>query len=239
MYPVEKTYHSMKGYILLEGGAEFGGLMAAPDRRALELAGDSEAEVNIIPAAAAPDHNDRRAGETGARWFRQLGAARVAVVPLTDLTSANQPEVAAALRESGLIYLLGGFPRHLAESLAGSLSWQAMVTAYEAGAVLGGSSAGAMVLGQHYFDPYTNTIAVGLNLVPRTCVVPHHNQFGKGWIARLADQLPEIWLVGLDEQTGLLDDGPGHTWNVYGKGSVTLYRGGQVRAYRPGEPFSL
>ena len=229
----------MKGYILLEGGAEFGGMMAAPDRRALELAGGSEKQVTIIPAAAAPDHNDRRAGETGARWFRQLGATRVAVVPLTDLTSANQPEVAAALRESAVIYMLGGFPRHLGESLAGSLSWQAMVTAYEAGAILGGSSAGAMVLGEHYFDPYTNTIAAGLNLVPRTCVVPHHNQFGKGRIARLASQLPGIWLVGIDEQTGVLDDGPDHAWNVYGKGSVTLYRGGQVRAYGLGETFSL
>ncbi len=229
----------MRGYILLEGGAEFGGMMAAPDRRALELAGGLEAQVSIIPAAAAPDHNDRRAGETGARWFRQLGATRVAVVPLTDVNSANQPGVAAALRESGVIYMLGGFPRHLGESLAGSLSWQAMVAAYEAGAVLGGSSAGAMVLGQHYFDPYSNAIAAGLNLAPHICVVPHHNRFGKGWIAQLAIQLPGIWLVGIDEQTGLLDDGPDHTWNVYGKGSVTIYVGDQVRAYGPGETFSL
>jgi cyanophycinase len=229
----------MRGYILLEGGAEFGGLMADPDRRALELAGGLEAAVSIIPAAAAPDHNDRRAGETGARWFRQLGATRVAVAPLIDTTSANQPEVAAALRQSRLIYLLGGFPRHLGESLAGSLSWQAMVTAYEAGGVVGGSSAGAMVLGQHYFDPQTNTVVAGLNLAPRLCVVPHHNQFGKSWIDRLAAGLPEIWLVGIDEQTGLLDDGPNHTWNVYGKGSATLYRDGQARAYRPGETFSI
>ena len=239
MSPIEKTYPYMKGYILLEGGAEFGGMMAAPDRRALELAGGSEAQVAIIPAAAAPDHNDRRAGETGARWFRQLGASRVAVVPLTDLNSANQPEVAAALRESAVIYMLGGFPRHLGDSLAGSLSWQAMVAAYQSGAILGGSSAGAMVLGEHYFDPYTNTIVAGLNLVPGTCMVPHHNQLGKSRVTRLADQLPEIWLVGIDEQTGLLDDGPDHAWNVYGQGSVTLYRGGQVRAYRPLETFAL
>jgi cyanophycinase len=229
----------MKGYILLEGGAEFGGQMAAPDRRALELAGGLQAPVNIIPAAAAPDHNDRHAGATGARWFKQLGATRVAVVPLTDLASANRPEVATALGEGGLIYMLGGFPRHLGESLAGSLSWQAMLAAYEAGAVVGGSSAGAMVLGQHYFDPYANVVVAGLNLAPRTCIVPHHNRFGRTWIARLSDQLPEIWLIGIDEQTGLLDDGPNHTWNVYGQGSATLYRGGQARTYWPGDTFSF
>jgi len=31
------------GYILLEGGAEFGGMMKAPDQRAIELAGGKEA----------------------------------------------------------------------------------------------------------------------------------------------------------------------------------------------------
>ena len=39
------------GYILLEGGAEFGGQMEVPDRRALALAGGSGVRVSIIPAA--------------------------------------------------------------------------------------------------------------------------------------------------------------------------------------------
>ena len=229
----------MKGYILLEGGAEFGGAMATPDRRALELAGGLAVPVSVIPAAAAPDQNDRRAGANGVRWFKQLGAARVTAVPLTDLASANRPEVAAALRESRLIYMLGGFPHHLGQSLAGSLSWQSALAAYEAGAVVGGSSAGAMVLGQYYYDPQTNAVVAGLGLVPRICVVPHHNRSGHSWVTRLAGQLPDIWLVGIDEQTGLLDDGPGHAWNVYGKGSVTLYRGGQAHTYAPGAPFSF
>ena len=45
------------GYLVLEGGAEFGGRMADPDRRALALAGGPEASVVIIPPAAAPGHN--------------------------------------------------------------------------------------------------------------------------------------------------------------------------------------
>ena len=55
------------GYLLLAGGAEFGGRMAVPDRKALVLAGGSEAPVLIIPTAAAPDNNHRRAGENGVR----------------------------------------------------------------------------------------------------------------------------------------------------------------------------
>jgi hypothetical protein len=38
----------MVGYLLLEGGAEFGE-MAAPDRRAIELAGGPEVLISIIP----------------------------------------------------------------------------------------------------------------------------------------------------------------------------------------------
>ena len=45
----------MTGYLLLEGGAEFSGKMADPDRRAIELAGGPDVIISIIPTAAAPD----------------------------------------------------------------------------------------------------------------------------------------------------------------------------------------
>ena len=37
------------GYILLEGGAEFGGQMAEPDRQAIMLAGGPDKPISIIP----------------------------------------------------------------------------------------------------------------------------------------------------------------------------------------------
>jgi cyanophycinase len=60
------------GYLVLEGGAEFGGHMAEPDRRAIELAGGLDAAICIIPTAAAPDSNHERAGRNGQRWFQGL-----------------------------------------------------------------------------------------------------------------------------------------------------------------------
>ena len=57
------------GYILLEGGAEFGGEMESPDRRAIELAGGANAPVGIIPAAAAPANDHLNAGNNGVNWF--------------------------------------------------------------------------------------------------------------------------------------------------------------------------
>src|SRR3954462_961725 len=220
----------MAGHILLAGGAEFGGRMAEPDLRAIELAGGVDARISVIPTAAAPDHNHERAGRNGVRWFESLGARHVAALPLIDRASADRPAIVAALRESRLIYLLGGFPHYLGQTLLGSASWQAIVAAHQAGAVVAGSSAGAMVLCQHYYNPEPSQVIEGLGMLPNTCVLPHHNTFGKGWAVRLAALLPGSLLLGIDERTAMLNDGVADAWRVYGQGAVTLYRHGQVIA---------
>ncbi len=230
----------MEGYILLEGGAEFGGQMSEPDRRAIELAGGPGALISIIPTAAAPDNNDQRAGRNGVNWFKSLGATDVESLPLIDKASANDPAIANQVSQSRLIYLLGGFTGYLAETLKDSASWQAMLNAYSNGAVIAGSSAGAMVLCQYYYDPGRSQIVEGLGLLPNTCVLPHHNTFGKGWAQRMTVYLPNAVLLGIDEQTGMLDDGDGGRkigWRVYGQGAVTLYRNGQPTIYKAGESF--
>ncbi len=199
----------MSGYILLEGGSEFGGQMYVPDLRAIELAGGMDVPISVIPTAAAADNNHRRAGNNGVKWFRSLGATNVESLPLIDTASANDPEIAAKIRSSRFIYMLGGSPGHLGHILENSASWQAMLAAYEDGAVLAGSSAGAMVLCQYYFDPHQGRLIKGLGLLPNTCVLPHHNNFGKSWVERLENLLPDSNLLGIDEQTGMIDDGDG------------------------------
>src|SRR5262245_39513708 len=167
----------MGGTLLLAGGAEFGGQMAAPDREAIERAGGLDAPIRIIPAAAAPDRNHERAGRNGERWFRALSARDVAVVPLTDRASAEDASVAAELQRARLIYLLGGFTHYLGQTLAGSASARALSAAYEAGAVLAGSSAGAMVLCEHYYDPSEERVHRGLGYLANACVLPHYSTF--------------------------------------------------------------
>jgi cyanophycinase len=229
----------MPGYILLEGGAEFGGRMSVPDRRAIELAGGLDTSLSVIPAAAAPDRNHTRAGQNALRWFSSLGARQVSVLPLIDWASANDPQIVASLEASHLIYMLGGFPGYLAETLRDSASWEAMLTAYQSGAVLGGSSAGAMVLCQYIYDPERRLVVEGLGLLPNACVLPHHNNFGQSWAPDLSAWLPGVTLVGIDERTGLLDDAGDGCWRVYGQGGVTLYSRGQVSVHSSGESFSL
>jgi cyanophycinase len=223
--------------LLLAGGAEFGGQMRSPDLRALELAGGFDAPLRILPTAAAPDQNHLRAGKNGIRWFRQLGARDVLSLPVIDRSSANDENMAKSLREAKLIYLLGGFPHYLAQTLKGSLTWQAVLEAYDRGAVVAGSSAGAMVMCEFYYDPYTKRVHEGLNIIPKSLVLPHHDTFGKGWAPQLTREMPDIGLLGIDEQTAMLDDGAGRVWGVYGAGSVTVYQNGGVLRYVRGESF--
>ena len=227
------------GYLLLAGGSEFGGRMRDPDLRAMQLAGGFDAPLRIIPAAAAPDRNHVRAGSNGVRWFESLGARDVVSLPLIDKASAAEEAIASSLREAKLIYLLGGFTHHLGQTLKDSPAWQAVLEAHAQGAVIAGSSAGAMVLCGYYSDPGAGRVVEGLNLVPNSLVLPHHNTFGKNWAPRLLQQVPTVTLIGIDEQTGMIDDGEGGAWTVHGAGEVTVYRAGRVETYRAGKSFSV
>jgi cyanophycinase len=225
------------GTLLLAGGAEFGGAMREPDNRAIELAGGFDTPIRIIPTAAAPDHNHVRAGNNGVRWFRNLGGTDVESLPLIDKASANDPKIAEALRAAKLIYMLGGFTHYLGQTLLDSKAWQAALEAYQNGAVIAGSSAGAMVMCEYYYDPGCGAVERGPNLVPNACVLPHHNTFGKSWAGRLKSLLPGVTLLGIDEFTGMLmEDGE---WTVSGGGAVTVYRGDEVERLEVGETFIL
>ncbi|NWJ47426.1 MAG: Type 1 glutamine amidotransferase-like domain-containing protein [Chloroflexi bacterium] len=228
----------MSGYILLEGGAEFGGKMAEPDKRALVLAGGFDAAVVIIPAAAAPDNNHRRAGQNGVNWFRKLGAKQVESLPIIDKSSANDPALAQQLAQARLIYLLGGFTGYLNETLMDSLCWQACVEAYRKGAVIAGSSAGAMVLCEYWYDYSKKQVVNGLGLVMGCCVLPHYNNFRREWTQSLAQLIPQTNLLGIDEVTGILSEAP-NRWQVYGGGTVTVQKGEQSMVYSAGNSFSL
>jgi cyanophycinase len=121
--------------------------------------------------------------------------------------------------------------------LLDSRAWEAALEAYRNGAVIAGSSAGAMVLCEHYYDPGRGKVERGLNLVPNACVLPHHNSFGKNWAGKLKALLPGVTLLGIDEYTGMLMEAG--KWTVYGGGQVVLYRGEYIETYVSKKTFKL
>ena len=95
-----------------------------------------------------------------------------------------------------------------------------------------------MVMCEFYYDPSERRVYEGLNLVANSLVLPHHDTFGKSWVPRLKQQIAHVTLIGIDEQTGMIDD-EAHTWTVYGRGSVTLYAGSSQSGINSGSSFSL
>ncbi len=227
------------GRFVLQGGGEFAGSMRDSDLRAIELAGGPEVAVSIIPAAAAPDNNHARAGESGRLWFKSLGVVQPDVLPLVDRSSANAPELVSKLTASRLIYLLGGFPGYLQATLNGSAALEAIREALRAGAVVAGSSAGAMVLCRQFYDPLEKKMVAGLGFLTTLCILPHHNRLGAQWADPIQRKFPHLTLVGIDEETGLVSDAPLKQWRVYGRGGVTRYRGGQVDQFSDGACVDL
>ncbi len=227
------------GFIVLEGGAEFGDRMAEVDHQAVRLAGGFNVPIRIIPAAAAPDGKHRRAGQNGVDWFRQLGASDVSALALIDRQSADDAGIAAELARARLIFLLGGFPHYLGHALQGSKGWQAMLAAYSNGAVIAGSSAGAMVLCEYYYDPATSLLQPGLELVPGACVLPHHDTFGKDWAPLIRKIRKPIVMIGIDEQTGAVSENTTDCWQVFGQGKVTLYQNNAVHLFDARQTFTL
>jgi len=94
-----------------------------------------------------------------------------------------------------------------------------------------------MVMCEFYYDPSRGHVIEGLNLVPNSLVLPHHNTFGRSWAPRLLE-ISRVTLVGIDEGTGMVDDRAG-TWTVHGGGNVTLYRNQKVETYEAGRVFSV
>jgi len=227
------------GILLLEGGSEFQGKMEEPDKKALALAGGQDANVVIIPTAAAPDNNSKRAGNMALQWFRTLGANNISALPIVDKTSADDPELSARLDHADLIYMLGGFPGYLEHTLRKSRCFDAIWRSHQKGAVLAGSSAGAMVLCEWYFDPAVKEIKKGFGILKDVMLIPHHDTFGGSWHSLYFDNISDTRCIGMDEQTGMINQSGSDRWTVYGKGKVTLYLKTSVTSYRSGQSFQF
>ena len=164
-------------------------------------------------------------------------------LPVFDQESANNPELAEKIKGAGLIYLSGGDPSYLAETLRDSLVWKAIVNEWENGTSLAGCSAGAMALTtwvprMRIKIGKNNDDIKGLGLLPNIRVIPHFDRM-LGWIPDIITRYlintpPGVTLVGIDENTALVGGidnwvvkGQQSVWVLTDKGS-TEYISGQI-----------
>ncbi len=228
----------MAGLILLAGGGEFQAGYEEADRFALSQTSSRSGPVAIV--VIANDGGGPRAAQNGQRWFEKLGAPKVVQFLFTELAQSQSATAARQLSEARLVYIAGGDPQFYLQTLQGSPVWQAIYAAYQNGAVLAGSSAGAMVLMQQVYTPGSGLVKPGLSLVADTVFAPHFNTFGRQWVSKLQAALPQSRVLGVDEKTTIVGQ-PGGEWQVYGRGAATIYPAGDTQPliYRSGQPFSL
>jgi cyanophycinase len=220
------------GPVALVGSGEY--LPAMAELEGALLAGRPPLYVQLA-TAAAPEGPDVLAywHRLGAEQAERLGVEQV-VVPVTDRTSADDPAQADIVAGAGLIYLSGGNPAYLADTLRDTAVWSAIVAAWRNGAALAGCSAGAMALATTVpsLRRPRGGSTPGLGLLPRLRVLPHFDRFvGRMPEATMRFVLPddpEVTLVGIDEVTALVG-GPDR-WTVEGQQSAwRIHTGGRER----------
>ena len=178
------------GPIALVGSGEFLPAMEAVD--AALLAG-RPARAVFLPTAAAPEGPERVAYwlRLGTEHYRRLGVEPVPLRVL-DRRDADDPALAPQVAGAGLVYLSGGNPGYLADTLRGTAVLEAILAAWQAGAALAGCSAGACALtaaGRRHPDGHHPARAgPGARLV----VLPHFDRIER-WSPGIVARRPATW----------------------------------------------
>lgn len=222
----------MAGTIVLCGGDEFRVGCEEMDREVMRASGKDPASVIIIPTAAVT--GPAKAANDGVVHFGGLGGSSSQLMVL-ESSQANDAAFVAPVSEADVVYFTGGSPDHLLATLRGSALFRLLTDGLEQGLVLGGSSAGAMVMGTVMRRPSSGGWVDGLGIVPNVAVLPHHERRDPAEVlAELHDSAPaDMVYLGIDARTAVIG-GPGD-WKVSGFGKVTVYRLGDHAVYGAGE----
>ena len=222
----------MAGEIVLAGGEEFRSGCEEMDSYILRTVGSQPPRVLVLPTAAVT--GPRKAAADGVRHFSRLGALASELMVL-DRAHAEDEDLVQPVVGSSLIYFTGGNPEHLLATLRDSKLMGSLEREQRGGAVVGGSSAGAMVMGSFMRIPSSGEWVRGLGIADGLGVLPHHEHSDpptvSGELAATAP--PGLKVLGIDAQTCCFGN-PGN-WTVLGSGRVTAYDGSSWKVFTSGE----
>lgn len=240
-----------RGSLVIVGGGPIPDII---NRRFVSLAGGApSARIVVIPNASAD------AAAAGMARVATLAALGVTAVVL-DLTRVPSTSDSAARLLAGAtgIWFSGGLQARLAAALLGTPALDSIRARHRAGAVVGGTSAGAAVMsdpmivgderrpggarpvadssadGWMTIDRDDVVLAPGFGLLPGVTVDQHflrrrrHNRL----ISVALERAPHL-AVGIDESTALIVL-PGDRWEVLGESQAVVYDARQARTTGPG-----
>ena len=226
-----------KPQIALIGGNEFSRACEPVDRHLLNTLRKRTPKVAIIPTAVG-HLTPQTVIDKAVRYFTQL-KAEAYEIGIHDESDANDPKITKHLRQSDAIYLTGGDPIYLINSLKNSLFLSELTNLYLSGHMIIGSSAGAMALCESMqVPPGSGELIDGLNLIPNLCILPHYENLAQpptGETSNSNRSIPSkaaITFIGIDSQTALFLDG--NDLKVLGSGFVTVIGKHRTKQYASG-----
>ena len=224
----------MNGSLALVGSGEYLPAMAAFEQSLIDdgIKNGKQPLYIQLPTAAGRESADRL------NYWKELGATQAdslnvksIFLPVFTREDAFNMEYVSQIKESALIYISGGDPHYLAETIINTPLWDAIYENWQSGASLAGCSAGAMVLSSQIpnFRFTKKEPTAGLNLIPNIRVIPHFNKFFK-WIpesaAKILLHVPDnTILIGVDELTAIVKRSGDDHWVVYGEAKVHVLKG--------------
>lgn len=219
------------GAILAVGG---GGVPRDAVRAALEACAPARRVVVIPQASALPDR-----GRDAVEMWREAGAKEVRLLDPLEPGPARE-----ALAAADLIWLGGGDQSRLLAALGEADLLEPLRARHRAGAVVGGTSAGAAAIGSVMLTGKAEAerliaggteLVSGLGVWPEAVVDQHFlaRQRNTRLLAAVLDG-PARLGVGIDERTAALIQGD--RVRVLGEGAVVVYdaREAQVARTEPG-----
>lgn len=224
----------MNGSLALVGSGEYLPEMADLEKSLIDdgIKNGKKPMYVQIPTAAGRESDDRLAywENLGQVQAQGIGVQSI-FLPIYDRSDASNPKFVQQIQDCALIYMSGGDPHYLANTLIDTPVWAAIVEAWRSGASLAGCSAGAMVLSSHVpnFRMAKSEPTSGLNLIPNLRVIPHFNKFFK-WIpdsaAKVLLHVPDdSILIGVDDLTALVKRSGQEMWHVHGEAKVHILKG--------------
>ncbi len=229
-----------------------GGRMQDPSivERFLQLAGGADAPIVVIPTAGGGEHYDR--SWPGLRTFEAAGATRLTVLHTTDREEANSDAFVRPLREARGVWFGGGRQWRLADAYLHTETHRAIRAVLGRGGVVGGSSAGATILGSYLVrgDTSGNTIMMGdhqegMAFLRGVGIDQHllrrNRQFDLVEVIRAR---PDLLGIGLDEDTAIVVQGDeleviGQSYAVIYDSERQIDSGGFFFFLAPGDRYNL
>ncbi len=227
-----------QGHLVIVGGAMRDTNIV---RRFLDLAGGPDAPIVLIPTAGGAESYDQ--DWRGRRQFEALGASNLTVLHTYDRNEANTKGFAQPIRDAEAVWFGGGRQWRLADSYLNTEVHRAIRELLARGGTVGGSSAGATILGSYLArgDTKDNVTMMGdhvegLGFLTDVAIDQHllrrNRQFD---LLEIIEAHPGLLGIGLDENTAIVVQGDG--FDVIGRSYVVLYSASRRIGTRGGFAF--